>query len=228
MHIDKKSDVPCKPKLKRSVSISIINMKLDLKKELSFLYKTSAKEIQVVKIPRQKVISIEGKGDPNTLIDFKNAVEALFPIAYTLKFAYKKQNKDYTVMPLEGLWWTPNMKDFTIKNKDIWLWKIFIVQPDFVVKQMFDLAIEQVAKKKELPSLRRVIFETIHERSAAQILYIGLFTNEGPTIKKLHDFIKENGHSFDGLTQKHHEIYLSDMRKTAPDKLKTIIRQPFV
>jgi len=202
-------------------------MKLDLKKELSNLYKTSAKEITVVKVPRQKVISVEGKGNPNTSIDFKNAVEALFPIAYTLKFTYKKQNKDYAVMPLEGLWWTPDMKDFTIKNKDIWLWKIFIVQPDFVTKQVFDLTVEQVARKKELPTLTKVKFEIIDEGSAAQILYIGSFANEGPTIKKLHDFIKESRHSFDGLKQKHHEIYLSDMRKTAPEKLKTIIRQSF-
>jgi len=201
-------------------------MKLDLKKELGNLYKSSAKEITVVKVPKQKIISIEGKGNPSTSAEFKNAVEALFPVAYALKFAYKKQGKDYAVMPLEGLWWTLDMKDFSIENKDIWLWKVFIVQPDFVTKQAFDVAIEQVAKKKEIASLPKLKFETLDEGNAAQILYIGPFANEGPTIKRLHDFIKERGHSFDGLKQKHHEIYLSDMRKTAPEKLKTIIRQP--
>lgn len=203
-------------------------MKLDLKKELSNLYKTSSKKITIVKVPKQNVISIEGKGNPNTSDDFKNAVEALYPIAYTLKFSYKKQDKDYAVMPLEGLWWTPDMKDFTIKNKDIWLWKIFIVQPDFITKKAFDDAVLQIAKKKNPVSLSKVKFETLNEGSAAQTLYIGPFANEGPTIKKIHDFIKENGYSFDGLQQKHHEIYLSDMRKTAPEKLKTIIRQSFI
>lgn len=203
-------------------------MKLDLKKEFNNLYKTSLKEITIVKVPKQNVISIVGKGNPNTSVDFKNAIEALYPVAYTLKFAYKKQNKDYSVMPLEGLWWTPDMKDFTIKNKDIWLWKIFIVQPDFITKKEFDGAVLQIAKKKNPVSLSKVRFETLNEGSAVQILYTGPFANEGPTIKKLHDFIKENGHSFDGLQQKHHEIYLSDMRKTTPEKLKTIIRQSFV
>ncbi|OIP75804.1 MAG: hypothetical protein AUK06_01180 [Parcubacteria group bacterium CG2_30_36_18] len=201
-------------------------MKLDLKKELKELYKVSGKEVAIVKVPQQKIISIIGKGNPNTSIDFKNAVEALFPVAYKIKFTYKKSGKDYAVMPLEGLWWAENMNDFSISNKDNWQWKIFIVQPDFVSKETFDSIIDDINKEKNLLALGKVKFETLSEGISAQILHLGSFANEGPTINKLHDFIKEKGYSFDGLVQKHHEIYLSDIRKTPPQKLKTILRQP--
>ncbi|MCK5321273.1 GyrI-like domain-containing protein, partial [Candidatus Pacearchaeota archaeon] len=138
----------------------------------------------------------------------------------------KELNKDYTVMPLEGLWWTKNMKDFSIENKDIWLWEVFIVQPDFITEDMFKSSIEEVNKKKDLPSIGKLRFKTLDENISAQILHVGSYNDESETIKKLHDFISEKGHSFNGLIQKHHEIYLSDMRKTAPEKLKTILRQP--
>ncbi len=201
--------------------------KLDLKKKFKYLYKASDKTPAIVKVPKQKVISIEGKGNPNTSLEFKNAVEALFPVAFKIKFTSKKElNKDYTVMPLEGLWWTKNMKDFSIENKDIWLWEVFIVQPDFITEDMFKSSIEEVNKKKDLPSIGKLRFKTLDENISAQILHVGSYNDESETIKKLHDFISEKGHSFNGLIQKHHEIYLSDMRKTAPEKLKTILRQP--
>ena len=201
--------------------------KLDLKKEFKDLYKISDKTPVMVNVHKQKVISIEGKGNPNTSLEFKNAVEALFPVAFKIKFTSKKElNKDYTVMPLEGLWWTEDMKDFSIENKDIWLWKVFIVQPDFITETMFESSIEEVKKKKDLPSIDKLKFETLNEGLSAQILHIGSYNNEPKTVKKLHDFIAEKGYSFDGLVQKHHEIYLSDMRKTASEKLKTILRQP--
>lgn len=202
--------------------------KLDLKKELKGLYKASAKQVSIVTAPRLKIISITGKGDPNTSLDFKNAIHALFPVAYNIKFACKKSGNDYTVMPLEGLWWSENMQDFLTGNKDNWQWKIFIVQPDFVTEKDFNNSVDKISGKKDLPALRKIKFEILNEGPAAQILHIGPFSEEGPTIEKLHAFIKENGYSFNGLKQKHHEIYLSDMRRTAPEKLKTIIRQPFV
>jgi len=202
-------------------------VKLDLKKELASFYHPSSKNIVVVDVPVQRVISIEGKGDPNTSPEFAHAISALFPIAYTIKFACKKLGKDFAVMPLEGLWWMEHMKDFSIENKEKWLWKLFIVQPDFVTKQHFHAAVEHLKKKEDKPSFSRVIFETLHEGQSAQILYIGPYAEEGPTIHALHDFIREQGCTFNGLKQKHHEIYLSDMRKTAPSKLKTIIRQAF-
>ena len=201
--------------------------KLDLKKEFKDLYKVSDKTPIMVNVPKQKVISIEGKGNPNTSLEFKNAVEALFPVAFKIKFTSKKElNKDYTVMPLEGLWWTKDMKDFSIENKDRWLWEVFIVQPDFITENMFKSSIEEVKKKKDLHSISKLRFETLNEGLSAQILHIGSYNNEPGTIKKLHDFISEKDHSFNGLIQKHHEIYLSDMRKTASEKLKTILRQP--
>lgn len=203
-------------------------MKLDLKKELGKLYKCSTKKFEIVNVPPLNVISVAGQGDPNTALEFKNAIEARYPVAYSLKFAYKATGQDFSVMPLEGLWWTPDMKDFSPDNKDAWLWKIFIVQPGFVTKEAFDKAITTVKQKKNPAALTKVKFETLKEETAAQILYVGSFAAEGPVIQKLHDFIKQKGHSFDGLKQKHHEIYLSDMRRTPPDKQKVIIRQAFI
>lgn len=203
-------------------------MKLDLKKELKSLYSPSAKQISFIKVPKQKIISIEGKGDPNTSIEFKNAMETIYPLAYTIKFMCKKDNKDFAVMPLEGFWWMPNMNDFSVENKKDWLWKIFIVQPDFVSEKMFNKAFEQVKTKKNPAALEKVKFEIINEGNSAQILYIGPFKDEGVAIEKIHQAIKEKNHTFNGAIQKHHEIYLSDMRRTAPEKLKTIIRQSFV
>ena len=200
-------------------------MKLDLKKELKEFYSVSAKEPVIVKVPEQKIISVTGKGSPDST-NFKNAVEALFPVAYKIKFTYKKSGRDYTVMPLEGLWWAEDMQDFSANNKDTWKWTVFIVQPDFVTQEAFNSAIEEVKAKKDLPTLSNVKFGTIDEGLSVQILHIGSFADEGPTIARLHKFAKNNGFSFDGLTQKHHEIYLSDFRKTALEKLRTIIRQP--
>jgi hypothetical protein len=130
-------------------------------------------------------------------------------------------------MPLEGLWWTDDMSQFTTTNKEIWKWTAMIMQSEFVTSAMFDTALARVRKKKDLPRLSRVRFQSFHEGKSAQILYIGPFTDEGPTVEKIHEFIRNHGNTFDGLLQKHHEIYLSDFRKTAPEKLKTIIRQPF-
>lgn len=203
-------------------------MKLDLKKELKQLYCPSAKQPSFVTVSKQTIISVIGQGNPNTSVEFKNATEALYSMVYKIKFACKKLNKDFAVMPLEGLWWMDDMRDFSIKNKDLWKWKIFIVQPNFVTKKMFDTAFEEVKSKKELPALSKLHLETLDESLCAQILYIGAYKDEGPTIANLHTFIKENGYAFDGLVQKHHEIYLSDMRKTAPKKLRTILRQPIV
>jgi len=200
--------------------------KIDFKKELKHLYQPSAKGIAIVDIPKMNFLMIDGKGDPNTSKDFRDAVEALYSLSYTLKFMIKKQPAgiDYGVMPLEGLWWTDDMSEFSPDNKEIWKWTVMIMQPEYITPQLVEAAIEQVQKKKELPALSGVRYEAYHEGKAAQILYIGPFADEGPTIKKIHDFITANGSELRG---KHHEIYLSDPRRTAPEKLKTVIRQPF-
>ncbi len=201
-------------------------MKIDLKKEYKDLY-SATKTPKLVDVPEQKIIYIDGKGDPNTATSFTEAMETLFPMAFTIKFLSKNELKqDYVVMPSEALWWAEDMDDFILAKKDNWLWRSFIVQPDCITRDLFDLAKETVKKKKNPPALDKLRFESLSEGHSAQIMHIGPYSEEAPTIEKLHTFIQDQGFTFDGLVQKHHEIYLSDMRRVAPEKLKTIIRQP--
>ena len=199
--------------------------KVDYKKELKQLYLPSSKEVSVVQVPKQQFIMIDGQGDPNTSKEFREAVEALFSTAYALKFMVKKGETgiDYGVMPLEGLWWSDDMTTFSVGNKSDWKWTLMIMQPEFVTRDLFAIALQQVKNKKNLNALSKLRLEAFIEGKAAQILYVGPFSEEGPTIEDIHSYIKENGYRVSG---KHHEIYLSDIRKTAPEKLKTIIRQP--
>jgi len=197
--------------------------KIDLKKELKHLYNPS-KEIALVDVPEMNFLMIDGAGDPNTSQDYKDAIEALYAVSYTLKFMVKKEKAvDYVVMPLEGLWWTEPMSQFTMENKDMWQWTAMIMQPEYVTEELFNRAVEQVQIKKNLPSLSKIKFKSLYEGLSTQLMYIGPYSAEGPTIEKLHNFIEENGYELRG---KHHEIYLSDSRRSAPEKLKTVIRQP--
>ena len=197
--------------------------KIDLKKQLKHLY-NPPKEFVFVDVPEMNFLMIDGKGDPNTSQEYKDAIETLYALSYTLKFMVKKEKMvDYVVMPLEGLWWTESMSEFTTENKDIWKWTSMIMQIEYVTEELFNRAVEQVKAKKNLPALSKVKFKSFHEGLSAQIMYFGPYSNEGPTIQKLHNFIKDNGYELSG---KHHEIYLGDPRKTAPEKLKTVIRQP--
>ncbi len=199
--------------------------KVDLKKELRHLYNPSAKEVVEVDVPAMNYLMIDGTGDPNTSQSFREAIEALYALAYTLKFMVKKgaQAVDYVVMPLEGLWWADDMANFSTTDKSNWKWTAMIMQPDCVTPAMVDTAITEVRKKKNPPALGLVRFIAFHEGRAAQIMHVGPFSAEGPTIEKVHQFIRERGCALAG---KHHEIYLSDMRRTAPEKWKTVIRQP--
>jgi len=200
--------------------------KIDYKKELKDLYKPSAKKVDILDVPEMNFIMIDGAGDPNTSQEFQEAVEALFSISYTLKFMVKKGvlGIDYGVLPLEGLWWTDDISQFNIENKDNWKWTLMIMQPEYATRELFHEAVEQVKRKKNLPALPKVRFEAFSEGKAAQIMHIGP-SEEGLTVEKVHNFIKESGFNLAG---KHHEIYLSDIRKAAPEKWKTIIRQPIV
>ncbi len=199
--------------------------KINFKKEYKPLYSASSKKVAIADVPKMNFLMIDGKGDPNISKEFQKAIEALFSLSYTLKFLIKKSELaiDYGVMPLEGLWWTGDMSKFSIENKEDWKWTLMIMQPEFVEEKLIAEAMEQLKKKKNLPALFKVRFETFSEGKVAQIMHIGPFSEEGPTIEKLHDFIKDNGYKLYG---KHHEIYLSDIRKAAPKKWKTIIRQP--
>jgi hypothetical protein len=203
--------------------------KIDLKKENKELYDPSARKASIVDVPEMSYLMIDGEGDPNTSKEYQDSIEALFSVSYKIKFLSVKENsQDYVVMPLEGLWWVENMEAFDIRNKSGWKWTAMIRQPDFITEDIIKKALEEVEKKKNLPALPKIKFQTLHEGLSAQIMHIGPYSEEGQTIEKLHNFIEENGYEFDGNLpgEKHHEIYISDVRRTKPEKLRTIIRQP--
>jgi hypothetical protein len=204
-------------------------LKVDIKRQLGKLYAPSSKEVSLVEIPLMNFIMIDGMGDPNTSVEYRNAIEALYSLSYTLKFSIKKDKDiDYGVMPLESLWWADDMTHFLTGNKDMWKWTAMIMQPGYVIEDVFQDALKQVAKKKDLPALSKARFVSFQEGLAVQMMHIGPYKDEGPNIEKLHRFARERNYIFDGLKQKHHEIYLSDPRKAAPEKMKTVIRQPVV
>jgi len=200
--------------------------KIDYRKDLKTLYQPSAKQIGIVDVPPMAFLMKDGEGDPNTSRSYREAVEALFTVSYTLKFMVKKGSLqiDYAVFPLEGLWWADDPSSFVTGSKDKWKWTSMIAQPEFVSMEMVKGAIEQARKKKDLAALDSLRLETFAEGQAAQIMYVGPYADEGPTIARIHAFISEKGARLSG---KHHEIYLGDPRRTSPDKLKTIIRHPF-
>jgi len=199
--------------------------KIDYKKEFKSLYKVSAKKLGIVTVPKMNFLMIDGEGDPNTSQSFQDAVEALYPLSYALKFMVKKGEIaiDYGVMPLEGLWWSDDMSSFSVEKKAEWKWTLMMMQPELITADMVKKAMEQVKIKKNPLSLSLVRFESFEEGEAAQIMHIGPFSEEAPTIEKLHDFITESGRERGG---RHHEVYLSDIRRAAPENWKTIIRQP--
>ena len=197
--------------------------KIDFKKELKHLYQPSAKEVVLVEVPAMNFLMIDGQGDPNTSRSYQEAVEALFSVAYAIKFKVKKTLAiDYGVPPLEGLWWADDMAKFSVDDKSAWKWTMMIMQPEFVNAAMVRETIAEVKKKKDLPALALLRFAPFNEGKCAQILHIGPFSAEGPTIARVHAFISSVGK----LSGKHHEIYLSDIRKADPAKWKTVIRQP--
>lgn len=198
--------------------------KIDLKKDLKHLYQASAKNAVQIEVPSFKFLMVDGEGDPNTAQEYTQAVEALFSVSYTAKFMLKKgaQAIDYAVMPLEGLWWADDMSAFIANDKSQWKWTMMIMQPSFVADDVIAAAITEVRKKKKLPGIDKLRLEEFAEGLCAQILHVGPFADEGPTIARLHEFIEQRA----TLTGKHHEIYLSDIRRADPQKWKTIIRQP--
>jgi hypothetical protein len=201
--------------------------KLDYKKTYKKLYAPSSKGVSLVEVPSFNYIMVSGEGSPDGEAASK-AISALFPVAYKIKFLLKAKGTDYAVMPLEGLWWADDMDDFINGKRENWKWTYMIMQPDVVNKKDFEQALIEVKKKKDLPDIDKVQFNSLEEGRSAEILHIGPFTQERPNIEKIHEYIKEIGGHFDGHMQKHHEIYLSDIRKIAPENLRTILRQPYV
>jgi len=167
---------------------------------------------------------VDGHGDPNISPDYAEAIQILYNLAYSLKFHCKLElGKDFTVMALEGLWWVPDMALFSTAKKSDWDWTMMIMQPDFITSELLEIARKKVIAKGKAPHVEKARFETYHEGPSVQIMYFGPYADEGPTIAHMHKFATGQGYTLNG---KHHEIYMNDARKVAPEKLKTIIRQP--
>ena len=196
--------------------------KFDWKKDLKHLYLPKTKEFAFVDVPPMQFLMVNGHGDPNKSPEFQDAMGALYTMAYTVKFALKPHGTDFAVPPPEALWWMEGA-EFDMRDKSKWDWTLMIMVPDVVTPEPFEQMRAEAQRKKGLPMLARVRLETYHEGLSAQILYFGPYADEGPTITAMHQFIAEQGYVLNG---KHHEIYLGDVRRTAPEKLKTVIRQP--
>ena len=198
--------------------------KIDLNRERHAV-SSAGPDPMLVDLPDLALLMIDGRGDPNTAPDYPAAVQALYAVAYTAKFAIKRApgGIDYVVMPLEGLWWTPDMAAFTVEDKSAWDWTMMIMAPEQVTREVFAEAAATAGKKHPSDAITRMRLERFAEGQAAQVMHIGPYATEGPTIGRLHAFIAERGYVRAG---KHHEIYLSDPRRAAPERLKTIIRQP--
>jgi hypothetical protein len=198
--------------------------KIDLKRQLANLYNPSARDLTLVDVPAMNFLMIDGMGDPSSSQEYQEAVEALYTLSYSIKFAVRKsQGEDYTVMPLEGLWWADDMMAFQNMERSVWRWSMMIMQPPFVSRDQFEDVLPQVIKKKGCPSLEKACFESFHEGLSLQILHFGPYAAEAPTIVRIHQYIAERGYQTNGH---HHEIYLGDPRRTVPERLKTVLRQP--
>ncbi len=200
-----------------------VSKMIDLKKQFKHLYTASAKQPQVVDVPPLSYLAINGRGDPNTAQEYQDALAALYGLSYALKFGFKKQGVDYPIMPLEGLWWVEDISQFDYGDKSNWQWMMMIMQPEIVNSNSVERACAELSRKKDLISLPKIRLETYHEGTSTQIMHLGPFSAEPPTIDRLHRFIDESGYV---INNRHHEIYLSDFRRAAPEKLKTIIRYP--
>jgi len=199
--------------------------KVDFKKDLKEFY-SPPKKFVIVEVPEMQFLMVDGHGDPNVAQEYQDALGALYALAYKIKFMSKVQlRKDYVVPPLEGLWWAEDMETFTTaRDKSRWDWTMMIMTPGWIDLEMFTSTLEAVQKGKNPSALEKVRMESYHEGLSVQIMHIGSYDEEGPTLMKLHqEFLPGNGYKENG---KHHEIYLGDPRRVAPEKLKTVLRQP--
>lgn len=175
----------------------------------------------LVEVPSQQFLVVDGRGAPEGAA-YMEAIQALYSIAYGTKFALKPAGLDFRVMPLETLWWSDDGV-FSPTDSDAWSWRAMIPVPDQVTPSVVALEIERTSQKRDLPGLSGLRLERFHEGLSAQVLHVGPYQSEQATIELLHKFIAEEGYISHG---RHHEIYISDPRRTAPERIKTIIRQP--
>ncbi len=199
--------------------------KIDFKKDLKELYKASGNGFAYVEVPSMLCLMIDGAGDPQSSPEFQAAVETLYGVAYTIKFSVKKAGSgpEYSIPPLSGLWWCNGMEGFDPEKRDLWLWTLMLAQPPQIDTQMLTSAIGQLKEKGKKGLLSEIRLERFSEGLCVQTLHIGPYSNEGPRIAAMHKFIHDQGYALRG---KHHEIYMSDPRRTSPEKLKTILRNP--
>jgi len=200
--------------------------KIDFKKEWKHLYSPPKTKFTILYVPKMQFLMVDGHGDPNTAPEYQDAIEALYGVAYKMKFFSKKTlERDYVVPPLEGLWWAEDMAAFsTARDKSQWDWTMMIMTPEWITTEIFNNAVDQVREAKDPVSLDKVRLEQYHEGLSVQIMHLGSFDDEGPVLAEMHgEFIPGNGYLENG---KHHEVYLSDFRKVSPEKLKTVLRQP--
>ena len=199
--------------------------RIDFKREMKKIYFPGPRDPELVTVPAMNFLMIDGEGDPNTTDAYQAAIEALYTVSYALKFAikYSSQRIDYIMLPLETLWWADDMAAFELERRDEWKWTAMIRQPELISGGMVTEILDDVRVKKNPPSLELVRFESFQEGECVQIMHIGPYSTERPTVKKLHSFATENNYKQRG---KHHEIYLSDVRRTNPESLKTVIRRP--
>lgn len=199
--------------------------KIEMLQDLKHLYRPSPKEPVLVEVPTLNFIALDGSGDPNNSPLYQDTLQSLYQLAFTVKFAIKKAaGQDFQVMPLEGLWWAEDMTDFLTRAKDNWIWTMMIAQPPVVTPEWIETARAQIlAKKDPAPRISKVRFIPYAEGTAVQIMHIGPYSAEGPNVQRIHAYAQSQGYHLAG---KHHEIYLGDPRRTAPEKLRTILRQP--
>ena len=206
-------------------------MAFDFKKEYKEFYMPKNKP-EIVKIPPMNYVAVRGKGNPNVEDgDYQQAISILYAVAYTLKMSYKTDYKiegffEYVVPPLEGFWWQDNIKGIDYSNKDAFNWISVIRLPDFISERDFAWAVQTAAKKKKI-DCSSAEFLTVDEGLCVQIMHLGSFDSEPTTVALMENYLKEQGYVKDINEQRlHHEIYMSDARKVAPEKWKTVIRHP--
>lgn len=202
-------------------------MKADFKKSLDS-YRARHLEFRILDVPAHQYLMVDGHGDPNTASEYADAIGALYPIAYKIKFASKQElGRDYVVPPLEALWWASDMDAFTTgRDKSQWDWTAMIMVPEWITSDMFAVAVTHAAAKDRPASLDKVRFETLEEGRCVQTLHVGPYDDEAEVLAELHhEFIPAAGLQ---VTGKHHEIYLSDARRVEAARLRTILRQPVI
>lgn len=203
--------------------------KYDAKRVHRDLYSAPTDRFVEVRVPQFRFLVVDGHGDPNTSAAYTEAVQALYSVSYAVKFASKKAGRDFVVGPLEGLWWSEDPSVFLTGDKTSWSWRMMIAQPPWITDEVVGAAVEKVARKavsekSELPALPLLRSVRTTEGRCLQILHVGPYDAEAPTLERLHNRVMpEHRLTFAG---EHHEIYLSDPRRAAPEKLKTILRQP--